>query len=209
MGKEKEAEADRSRGLKMKATDSADLVARGIARLPADPRGALADFQAAEKLAPRSIEPLQNQANVQAELLHRPARAVEILDRMLKYHPEYVVGLCGRAVYLARAGRIDEAIRQGKSILELSDTPFTQYRVGCVYALAAKKNPDSEKEALGLIARALKKGEGYAYLHDDSDLDPIRKTPDFKTLLQFVKKLESLEQSPAKPRASAGLHPRE
>jgi serine/threonine protein kinase/predicted Zn-dependent protease len=198
MGEKEKAEADRLHAMKQEPTDAASLIARGNARIGIDPKAALADYEAAEKLAPLAVEPLQNQANVEAERLSRPERAVAILDRLLKRHPDYVPGLCGRAVYLARAGKIDEALAEAKRILALSDTPFTQYRVACVYALASAKKPALADEALRQMARALQHGEGHAYLDIDSDLDALKGRPAFESLLQYVKHLKSL-QKPARP----------
>ena len=199
MGDEEKAEKDRLYATSRKATDANSLIAQGNARIAKDPKAALADYVAAEKMAPRAIEPIQNQANVEGEVFENPQRAVATLDRLLKNHPDYIPGLCGRAVYLARAGRIDEAVVEAKRILALSDTPFTQYRVGCVYALAAAKKPALADEALRQIARALEKGEGYTYMErGDSDLAALEGRPAFESLLKYVKHLRSL-QKPTRP----------
>ena len=196
MGDKMGAAKDRANALKLKATDYPSRLAQGDALMSRDPKGAMATYAAAEKLAPRAIEPLQNQAHIEAEVFGQPARAVAILDRLLKEHPHYMPGLCGRAVYLARAGRLDDALAEGKRILALSDTPFTQYRVACVYALGAAKKPALAREALRLLARALTKGEGHDYVPSDSDLDPLRDDPAFKPLLGYVKHLRKLQGLP-------------
>ena len=201
MGDKEKAAEDRRYAMKQKATDAPSLIAQGNARLLAkDTRAALADYVAAEEMNPLAIEPIQNQASVEGEVFDRPARAVEILDRLLKRHPDHIPSLCGRAVYLARAGRTDDALREAKRILELEDTPFTQYRVACVYALASAEKPALADEALRLIAHALQNGEGHAHLEVDPDLATLRESPAFGPLLQYVKHLRSL-QKPAKPRA--------
>ena len=198
MGEKGKAAADRRHAMRQKATDADSLGAQGIERVAAnDFKAALTDFEAAERLAPRAIVPLQNQANVEGEAVGRPERAVAILDRLLKIHPDYVPGLCGRAVYLARAGRTEDALAEARRILALSDTPFTQYRVGCVYALAAAKNPALADDALRQIARALQYGEGHAYLEAAADLATLRGRPAFEPLLAYVKHLKTL-QKPAK-----------
>ena len=195
MGSKEEAAADRRLAMKQKATDADSRVVQGNERMAADdPKAALADYEAAEAMAPRAIAPLQNQANVEGEVFGRPERAVAILDRLLKVHPDYVPGLCGRAVYLARAGKVDEALAEAKRILALSDTPFTQYRVGCVYALASAKRPALSDDAFRQIARALQYGEGHAHLEADTDLAALRDRPAFEPLLGYVKHLRSLQR---------------
>ena len=64
--------------------------------------------------------------------------------------------------------------------------------------MAAKKNPAAKEEAFRLIACALEHGEGYAYLRDDSDLDPLRKMPEFQKLLDFVKTVKDHQKNSAK-----------
>ena len=199
MEEKEKAAADRRLAMSRKASDADSRIAQGNERMAAkDPRAALADYEAAEKMAPRAIAPLQNQANVEGEVFGRPERAVAILDRLLKIHPDYVPGLCGRAVYLARAGKVDEALAEAKRILALSDTPFTQYRVGCVYALASAERPALAADAFRQISRALQYGEGHAYLEADTDLAALRDRPAFEPLLRYVKHLRSL-QGPSKP----------
>ena len=53
-------------------------IARGVARIAADPPGALADFDQALLLNPRSPQALQDKAHVFSERLQRPANACMI-----------------------------------------------------------------------------------------------------------------------------------
>ncbi|MBY0227992.1 MAG: protein kinase [Gemmataceae bacterium] len=192
LGDEAGAEADREKAASLKPADAADFVARGHARPAKEAKEAMADYEAAEKLSPRALEPLQKQVFMEGEVFGKPARAAAVLDRLLKQHPHHVPGLCGRAVYLARAGRFDEAVADAKRALALSDTPFTQYRAGCVYALASAKKPALAKEALRLVAKALAKGEGWEFVPGDTDLDPLRKDARFKPLAALAKHLAEL-----------------
>ena len=65
------AERDRAEGLRRVPADAESWVARGLARLPGDPAGALADFEEALKLDPRSRSALQNKAAVLSERFGR------------------------------------------------------------------------------------------------------------------------------------------
>ena len=98
------AASDREAGLKRQPRDPDDFVARGLARLPLDTQGALADFDAALALDPRHVEALQDKASLLGETLGRPEEALKVLDRLLSDHPERVQALCGRGVQLARFG---------------------------------------------------------------------------------------------------------
>src|SRR5262249_23948580 len=80
------ARADRARGPPPEPRGELSFVVRGSARLPAAPRAALADFDAALRLEPRSLDALQNKANVLSEYLGRPAEAVRVLDRLVGWY---------------------------------------------------------------------------------------------------------------------------
>ena len=88
---------------------------RGLARLPGDPHGALADFDAALALNPRSQSALQNKANVLSEHLGRTEEAIRVLDTAIEHHPDYVKALAGRGVLLARLGRREAALRDAQA----------------------------------------------------------------------------------------------
>ena len=89
-----------------------------MARLPGDPAGALADFEAALAIDPRYRFALQNKAHVLGEVLGRGEEALKVLDTLLKYHPDQVEPMCGRGVQLARFGRRDAALRDARNALE-------------------------------------------------------------------------------------------
>jgi tetratricopeptide (TPR) repeat protein len=190
----RESSADTARDSKRTATNSRSLVARGVARLPDDPRAALADFQEAERLSPRAIEPIRHQAHVLAEYLHDDCGALECMNRLLRAHPNCATGRVGRAGYLARVGEIDEAIRDARAALDLYAGPEIQYLAACVYALAAAKRPEYRPEALALLSQALQRGYGHQHLRDDGDLDSLRNDPDFEELLSYVNKLRDLQR---------------
>src|SRR5207302_533486 len=70
------AKGDTAEGLRLEPSDEPSWIARGLARQPRDPKGALADFERALELNPRSVSALQNKANVLSECLSRRDEAV-------------------------------------------------------------------------------------------------------------------------------------
>ena len=111
MGDREGAALDRAEGLRREPADELSWIARGLARLPADPRGAVADFDAAIAINPRSRPALQDKASVLSEHLGRTDEAVRVLDVALIHHPDSVNALAGRGVLLARLGRREQALR--------------------------------------------------------------------------------------------------
>jgi tetratricopeptide (TPR) repeat protein len=176
------AAADRAEGQKREPGDEKSRVARGIDRLARDPDGALADFVAAERLNPRSVVALQNQAHVLGERLNRPADAIAALDRAAALRPESGDILCGRGVLLARLGRYDAARRDADAALRSDPSPARRYQAACVYALTSPDRASDALQALSLLAGALRDGYGHDILASDHDLDPLRDRAEFRRL---------------------------
>ncbi|MFO0936896.1 MAG: serine/threonine-protein kinase [Gemmataceae bacterium] len=103
------AESDRHAANSYEPLTETDFIARGRSRLPLDPQGALTDFIEAERLNPRSLAALQNQAHVHSEFLHDDTRSLDAVSRVVEYYPEYSPARAGKAVLLARMGRRERA----------------------------------------------------------------------------------------------------
>jgi tetratricopeptide (TPR) repeat protein len=184
LGDRDRARRDREEGLRREPNDELSWVARGMARLPADPRGALADFDAALALNPRSRPALQDKASVLSEQLGRAEEAIGVLDVAVRHHPEYVPALAGRGVLLARLGRREAAHRDARSALALSNSAATLYQVAGIYALTSRQEAGDRRDALRLMADALRKDPAWLrVVPRDHDLDPIRDRADFRELL--------------------------
>jgi eukaryotic-like serine/threonine-protein kinase len=187
LGRTEQATLDRRLGQERRPQDELSWVTRGLSRLPGDPTGAIADFNAALKLNPRSWWALQNKASVLSESLGRTEDAVKTLDLAIAGHPESVAAFAGRGVLLGRLGRCDEALRDAKSCLALDGSADTLYRVACIYALTSKKNPDDRGEAIKLLARAVRQDPLWLkQIPTDHDLDAVRDRPEFRRVIEAL-----------------------
>jgi tetratricopeptide (TPR) repeat protein len=155
-----------------------------MARLPADPAGALADYAQALQLEPRYLPALQNSAAVLGEMSGRAEEAIAMLDRALEASPHFVPARVGRGVLLARLGRRDTALADARKALARDQRPETLYQAACVFALVSEGRADDRREALRLLAAALAQGFGREYVATDHDLDALRGDDDFRRLLE-------------------------
>jgi eukaryotic-like serine/threonine-protein kinase len=179
------AASDEAEALKREPTDELSWTARAEARLRVnEPRIALSDVESALRANPRSLPALQLKAHVLAERLGDSAGAIRALDRAVELYPDSVPARAGRAVLLARAGERDRAHRDAGLALQLDSGGPNLYQVGCVYALTAKTHPADRFRACELLAAALRAGFGREYLANDTDLDPIRSSPEFRKLTE-------------------------
>jgi tetratricopeptide (TPR) repeat protein len=183
------ADADRAEGLRREPRDEVSWVARGLARMDADPKGALADFDRALESNPHYLPALEDRAAVLAEQLGRTDDAVEALSRAISLAPERGQPRAGRGVLLARLGRRDEALRDAKEAERLDPQPEVLYQAAGVYALTSEKNPADRREAFRLLAAALRRGHGFDLLEIDPDLRPIRGQPEYRRLLEAARTL--------------------
>jgi eukaryotic-like serine/threonine-protein kinase len=198
-GENAKAKADRDKGLALEPSDEKSWIARGLARLPADARGALADFDQALVLNPLSTDALQNKAHVltehlpaptEADKLRQTQEAIAVLDKALHIRPDYVPARSGRGVLLARLGEREPALADAREVLRRDSSPRTIYEVACVYALTAKENPDDKLEAFRLLATALRQGFGHEFIETDDDLLALRSSPEFTRLVEAARALK-------------------
>jgi eukaryotic-like serine/threonine-protein kinase len=185
------ATAARQEGLKRVPADEESWIARGVARVADDPRGALDDFRAAVKLNPRSLAGLHNQAHVLSEHLRQPRAAVAILDQVLRLHPDLVAAWAGRGVLRARLGLRAEAHRDAlQALAREGDAGETLFQVAGIYALTSRSQASDRDEAFRLLGRALQTGYGFDLLESDADLAPLRKEARFRNLVRAARTLK-------------------
>jgi tetratricopeptide (TPR) repeat protein len=185
------AERDRQDALRSKPTDALDWLARAEARLEGDPAGALADVEEALKLEPDCVDALQEKAHILGERLHRADEALKALDRAVELLPYHVPTRAGRAVELARRGKRAAALEDARVALMCSDSAMNHYQVGCAYALTAKTNPGDRAEAVRLLWSGMRRGFGVDIADTDTDLDPIRETPEFRKMMAAARALQA------------------
>jgi tetratricopeptide (TPR) repeat protein len=176
------AKRDLEQGLSREPADEHGWVARGLARLTTDLAGALGDFDKALEFNPRSLAALQNKAHVLGRL-NRTEEAVRVLDRAVELYPDFVPSRAGRGVYHGRLGHRAEALADAKESLLRDTNPSNVYQVAGIYALTSRQEADDRHEAFRLLASALRKGFGFDLLESDPDLNPIRKEPEFRRLV--------------------------
>jgi serine/threonine protein kinase/Flp pilus assembly protein TadD len=171
----------------------ADFLARGLALVETDPDAALADFQKAAELNPRSLPALQNQAHVLAEKLGDLDGALDAMTRAVELFPEVAAARAGRAVVLARLGRREEAHEEGDLACRLSNDPGMTYKLACVYALTSKDHPADADRAIRLLGQAFTAGfRDLRSIEKDKDLDPVRKLPKFAAVVKAIEELSRL-----------------
>jgi hypothetical protein len=108
-----------------------------------------------------------------------------VLDQAVALHPDYVLARAGRGVLLARAGSREAAHHDAEAALARDTKPITQYQVAGIYALTSRQEADDRREALRLLASALRQEPRWLkVIPKDPDLDPIRNDPEFERLTQ-------------------------
>jgi eukaryotic-like serine/threonine-protein kinase len=187
------ADADAVEGRKREPRDVTSWIARAFWRLPTDPKGAVADYDAALAKNPRSPDALRSKAAVLADNLNQPKEAVAVLDKLLEMYPTYTEARAARAVYVARTGDVAKATRDVAVVLNEEPTPFRLYQMAGVYAQLSKedKTGAAKQKAMQLLAKAFRTGfEQFGIIAQDSDLDPVRDDADFKALVDHARKLQ-------------------
>ena len=178
---------DREAGLARVPTDAASWIARAKQRMATDPPGALADFEKASELAPRSLQALHMRAHVLAVDLGRLADAGPILDRALELYPENVPARAFRGVLRAVLGRRDEALRDAEEARWRDGSAEISYQLAGLYATTSRQVPDDREEAFRLLHSALKRGYGFDLIDADHELDPIRNLPEFRRIVNSAR----------------------
>jgi serine/threonine protein kinase/tetratricopeptide (TPR) repeat protein len=158
-------------------------VARGIARLKTDPKGARADLthvlelDAGNAIANYGMALITRASNPKEALIH--------LDRALDSDPNLIDALQLRALVRGRMG--EPSALDDIEILIRTPTAQRLYNAACAAALYARKtnNPQQITRSLELLDRAVKTGFPAAQAASDMDLEPLRKSPQFQRILEY------------------------
>ena len=116
---------------------------------------------------------------------------IACFDEALAWHPSFVDARRGRAVLLARQGKLAEAQEDiNRCLQQEPQSGITLYAAACVLARAAVKNPDPdarrlwEDQAIELLAKAFQQGYGRAGAAADPDLRSLHHRPKVQALLR-------------------------
>jgi tetratricopeptide (TPR) repeat protein len=184
------AAADREAASGFVPKTESDYLVRGYVRMKTDPREALADYEEAAAINPRSLVAYQNQAYVLAEQLKDLPGALEAATKATELYPEFAPARAGRALILARMGKRAEAVAEAEKSLLLSGDPQVTYQAASVYALTSKGHPEDARKALELLRKAFLDGfKNVSMFRDDPDLKELRAKPEFVTLERSVTSL--------------------
>lgn len=152
---------------------------------------ALADVNQALRVRPESQFALQQQAHILSVHFGRDADARAALDQLVRHHPDSAQPLVDRGVLLARAGDRAAAIRDAEAAMLLDTKAPILYQAACVFAQTSRKHSDDKRDARRLLWGALRTGYGLDVVDSDSDLDPLRDDPTFKTLVSDAQRLHA------------------
>jgi serine/threonine protein kinase/Tfp pilus assembly protein PilF len=199
IGDQEGAARDRQIALSLTPRDEIGWIARGCAKLPDDPQGALADFHAALQRNSRSRDALHNQAHVYSEILNDPARAIESLDAVLEFEPRDVTARGARGVLRARSGDRTTAHEDAAACLALDAAPLTIYQVAGIFALTSSAEPADARESLRLLDMAFQLAPQLVEIAaGDRDLDLLRGQAAFEELMATAKRRAAASTSAGK-----------
>ncbi len=110
---------------------------------------------------------------------------LDFFGRILSRHAGFFEALRVHASNLAQKKRYNESLVMERRIIEIRpDDALAHYNLACSYALL--QQPEL---ALGTLRKALELGyHDFRYIHQDHDLDSIRKDPRFRKLIREFEK---------------------
>jgi Tfp pilus assembly protein PilF len=206
LGRSEQAAKDLREGLARTPADERSWNARGLARLPKDPQGALADFEQALELYPRSALTLRNKAHVLAEHLARPRDALAALDAVVATAPHDAAAWSGRGVLHGRLGQRGQALDDARAAVARTRDPLLTYQVACIFAQTSRTEPADAAEAVRLLAVAWQSRPDLVQLAElDPDLQPLAERTEYQSALAAAHMLAKLGRPESSPSAGPDL----
>lgn len=110
---------------------------------------------------------------------------LDFFGHILSRHPEFFEGLRVHASNLAQKKRFNESLQMERRIIQMRPgDALAHYNLACSYALL-----DQSELALGTLRKALELGyRDFRFIHQDHDLDSVRKDPRFRKLIREFEK---------------------
>ena len=177
------AKRDLDAALGTEPSDATGWVERGRARIASDLTGALADFEKALELEPKSIHALLMKAYV-LKRREKYEACLAILDRAVDSAPENAHARAGRGLLNARFKKWDSARADAKEALSRDASPQIVYQVAATYARLAEHDATYRVRALDLVTIAVKSGIGRDFLSQDSEFAELRESREFQRLVK-------------------------
>ncbi len=194
------AQNDLAAGIAAPPADVEGWVARGIARLDANPDAALADFQQALELNPLSVLALKNVVHVTADRLQRSEEALAALDDWIEIEPKNAHALVGRAVLYARQGDRASSLRDLEAALTASQEPVIAFQAAGALALSAAKNNHDAERGLALLSQAIDCDPRLlARATSDPDIAALRKAAGFQRIFAAYHDLAAAKREISRP----------
>ncbi len=146
-------------------------------------------FERASEVAPDEIRALQLLPQVytrlgrEAEAQSANRRRVEVVERRLEFAPDDVPLLLDGASALAALGETRRSLEWASRILDRAgDDALVLYNLACLYSLAGEVS-----SAMDALERSYAAGlADLEWMHQDSDLDNIRKHPRYLALVDLM-----------------------
>lgn len=110
---------------------------------------------------------------------------LDFFDHILSRHSEFFEALRVHASNLAQKKRYGDSLEMERRIIQLRPgDPLAHYNLACSYALL-----EQPELAIGTLRKALELGyRDFRYIHQDHDLDSIRKDARFRKLIREFEK---------------------
>ena len=115
---------------------------------------------------------------------HDPEFEIGFFETVLRRNRDYTAVIEILAGLYTKQGRIADGLRMDRKLVKLQPKNATaHYNLACSLALS-KRN----RAALRALQQAIELGyNDFAWMQQDPDLDPLKRSPEFLTLLEQLK----------------------
>ncbi len=179
MGDLEKAAQDLEAALRSPCLTADDWVARGVLKMPSNPKEALSDFKKALQLEKNHVAAQFNSAHVYGERLGDPLKAIDSLSSLVESGHGSVSVYASRGILFARLGEVECAKKDAKSAESLDPSGLEMLQISGIYSLVAKDESEV-KLAATWLARSLAADANLKEIAmTDPDLKKLREQPNF------------------------------